>query len=142
MTTIRPENSRLKGREAILFAALLLSDTLLKVFFSASHKAYCNANGPWGVNADADLFVVVSCMALISVVGVGYLLRDVIPRLAFILIFAGGTGNILDRLLYGCVRDYSLIHWFPAFNAADVMLTIGTVLFVRSIFEKSGRKGV
>lgn len=134
--SIRPEKSYLKGREAGLFAALLITDFLLKIIVSDSHNAYCNPNGPWGMNVGADVFLALSGVALVSTVGVGYLFRDEIPRLAFILILAGGIGNILDRLFYGCVRDYSLVPGFPAFNTADIMLTIGVVLFVRPLFKK------
>jgi len=53
-----------------------------------------------------------------------------IPFTAFAFLFAGGVSNLLDRILFGCVRDFTLVSWFPAFNFADVFLTIGSILLL------------
>jgi signal peptidase II len=46
------------------------------------------------------------------------------------LILGGACGNLLDRLLEGEVTDFiKLPHW-PAFNLADVAITVGVVLLV------------
>ena len=47
------------------------------------------------------------------------------------LIYSGAIGNMIDRLMFGYVRDFlffELIN-FPIFNVADVCLTVGIVLF-------------
>ena len=49
-------------------------------------------------------------------------------RVPIILIFAGGMGNLFDRLTLGAVRDmlqFMFIN-FAVFNLADVYVTIGT----------------
>ena len=45
------------------------------------------------------------------------------------LIFAGAVGNLIDRIGFGCVRDFLLFQvngfaW-PNFNVADAALTVG-----------------
>lgn len=60
--------------------------------------------------------------------------RSVSYHIAFALLLAGGVSNLLDRILFGCVRDFSLIPWFPAFNGADVLLTIGVIVFLSAFF--------
>ncbi len=51
--------------------------------------------------------------------------------LAFGAILGGAMGNLLDRLLYGYVVDFVLLHWnryeFPAFNVADSAITMGGI---------------
>ncbi len=55
-------------------------------------------------------------------------------RIGVTLILSGGTGNIYDRLAHGFVRDFfdfylGDYHW-PAFNLADVWITIGIFLLI------------
>ena len=46
------------------------------------------------------------------------------------LIVGGAIGNLLDRVLNGEVTDFiKLPHW-PAFNLADIAITVGVVLLV------------
>jgi signal peptidase II len=55
--------------------------------------------------------------------------------LSLSLILSGAIGNVIDRLAYGKVVDFVLVHWqerwfFPAFNVADAAITIGAVLLI------------
>jgi signal peptidase II len=47
------------------------------------------------------------------------------------LVLGGAVGNLIDRLLYGAVVDFVLLHagdWrFPAFNVADSAITLGVI---------------
>ncbi len=53
---------------------------------------------------------------------------------ALSLMFAGATGNLIDRALYGHVRDFIDVHagsyHWPAFNLADSALTVGIVVLI------------
>jgi signal peptidase II len=58
-------------------------------------------------------------------------LRDMAPgwtRWGLVLIVPGAIGNGIDRLVFGYVVDFVHLHWhrwsFPAFNIADVAITI------------------
>jgi signal peptidase II len=46
-------------------------------------------------------------------------------------ILGGAVGNFIDRVLYGEVVDFLLVHWggyyWPAFNVADSCITIGVI---------------
>jgi lipoprotein signal peptidase len=39
-------------------------------------------------------------------------------------------------MLFGCVRDYVVVPWFPALNPADVMLTFGSLAVVYAIVRE------
>lgn len=47
------------------------------------------------------------------------------------LVLGGALGNLIDRLLYGAVVDFVLLHagrWhWPAFNLADSAITVGVI---------------
>lgn len=53
---------------------------------------------------------------------------------ALACILGGALGNAIDRVLYGHVVDFLLFYWqdwyFPAFNVADVAITLGAILLV------------
>ena len=54
--------------------------------------------------------------------------------LGLALVLGGAIGNVIDRMLYGYVVDFILIHYqswsYPAFNVADSAITCGVVLIV------------
>ena len=61
-----------------------------------------------------------------------------IETFALGLIAGGAAGNVVDRVRHGAVTDFLDLHvgdWhWPAFNMADVMITIGVVLLITGSF--------
>ena len=57
----------------------------------------------------------------------------------FALILGGALGNLLDRLLHGHVTDFLLFYYqdwyFPAFNLADVAISIGAGMMILDLFR-------
>ena len=54
-----------------------------------------------------------------------------------LFLFAGATGNLIDRLFFGYVIDFIDLSFFPAvFNVADISNTIGAMLILISLFKK------
>lgn len=54
---------------------------------------------------------------------------------ALALIMGGAIGNVIDRVAYGHVIDFLDFHWqgighFPAFNIADIAISVGAILFI------------
>ncbi|MDO8697092.1 MAG: signal peptidase II, partial [Pseudomonas sp.] len=52
----------------------------------------------------------------------------------------GAIGNLFDRVAYGHVIDFILVHWqnrwyFPAFNLADSAITLGAILLALDMFK-------
>tara|TARA_R110000868_G_scaffold114868_6_gene307344 strand:- start:1183 stop:1707 length:525 start_codon:yes stop_codon:yes gene_type:complete len=67
---------------------------------------------------------------------------------ALALVLGGALGNLVDRVVFGHVVDFILLHWhqqwyFPAFNVADMAITGGAILLALDMFkgDKSGDKG-
>jgi len=57
--------------------------------------------------------------------------RFTMLRLPILLIFAGGVGNLIDRVRLGFVVDMFVFRFieFPVFNVADVYVTVGVFWF-------------
>jgi len=60
--------------------------------------------------------------------------------IALALILGGALGNLYDRVMFGHVIDFILVHWqdrwfFPAFNIADTAITIGAVMLALDMFK-------
>lgn len=59
--------------------------------------------------------------------------------LAFGLLFGGITGNLIDRLFLGYVRDFLAFdifgYHFPIFNISDIAIFFGAVLLVIAIIK-------
>jgi signal peptidase II len=57
---------------------------------------------------------------------------------AFALVLAGASGNLIDRAIRGRVIDFIRVHYFdasyPIFNVADSAITIGVILIILSTF--------
>ncbi len=54
--------------------------------------------------------------------------------LALALILGGAAGNLIDRIQFGYVVDFVVVHYesayFPAFNVADSAITVGAALWI------------
>lgn len=75
-----------------------------------------------------------------------WMLRDARPRaesLGYSLILGGALGNALDRAVRGHVIDYLDFHaggWhWPAFNLADVSITVGAACLILASLRGSGQ---
>ena len=60
--------------------------------------------------------------------------------LALALVLGGAIGNLFDRVVYGHVIDFILVHWqnrwyFPAFNLADSAICVGAVMLALDMFK-------
>ncbi len=56
------------------------------------------------------------------------------------LLLGGALGNAIDRMRIGAVIDFLKVPNWPAFNLADVAITVGVVLLV-IVIERSSRDG-
>lgn len=98
--------------------------------------SFLSDQGGWQRWLFTGLAIVVSVVLLV------WLRRNPVAlwrqNLAFSLILAGAVGNVIDRLQHGFVIDfvdvyYGTWHW-PAFNVADMAITVGAVLMLLEAF--------
>lgn len=60
--------------------------------------------------------------------------KKTLEYIALLMIFSGGVGNLIDRIIHGYVVDFINFSFmnFAVFNIADIFVTMGFVLFACS----------
>ena len=57
-------------------------------------------------------------------------------EIGLLFMIAGAVSNVYDRLQHGFVIDYLNFYFLPVFNIADVMVGIGVIMIIISMFRK------
>ncbi len=90
-----------------------------------------------------------TAVAVVAVCFIIYMLRRASGQRLFCwalaLIMGGAIGNAIDRLAYGHVIDFLDFHiagWghFPAFNVADMAISVGAMLFIVDELRRVNRQ--
>ena len=107
-----------------------------------------NSGMSFGLLADGGLIVRFGLAVLALLVAIWFLWSA--TSLTRIQTYAGGAivggaiGNAIDRLRFGQVVDFIDLHvagWhWPAFNVADITISIGAVLWIVSLFFEQENK--
>ena len=116
----------------VIIGFLFCLDQIIRYSSADFNHAYCNAAGPWGIPVKNGVILALEISILL---GFGYYVwknRERAGLIASVFILVGGISNVVDRAVFGCVRDYQLFGWFPAFNLGDVSLTVGALILLYS----------
>ncbi len=119
----------------IFFGLVLIgADQLLKqiVLHIGIIRYMCNYGIAMGIILPRIVFILF-WIGLISVViyfWLRHITKNFYIQLPYILMLAGGFGNIIDRLYYGCVIDYIPFLHISLFNFADVFITVGAMIII------------
>lgn len=104
-----------------------------------------NTGAAFGFLADVDSVWVqrgFTAFTLVALAAIVLLYRSMEPaervgRASLVMIGSGAIGNFIDRLKEGAVTDFLLVHvngyYWPAFNVADSLITVGVVLLACTI---------
>ena len=132
----------------------LLSKYLIKNNFNINQRVEINSyfdliyiqnyGVSFGLLSGSVPYWILILIGLIVVILISYLMivsKKKIERIAYFVIIIGAISNILDRLINTYVVDFILLHYkqfyWPAFNLADIYITIGIIMLVTSFFIKS-----
>ena len=86
------------------------------------------------------LFISIS---VIVIFGISYYHKRFKNKLGIMLLLAGTAGNLIDRLLFGYVRDFISVRHFATFNLADSFNVIGAALIIYfSYMEERAQKAL
>ena len=131
-------------------AALVGSDQLIKLWASnvlqpvgampliprvVELRFVLNPGMAFSLLSGKQLFLILATSAALLLVAYLLFFRSrgkLLQQIAFILVLAGGIGNLIDRVLNGEVVDYinPLFIDFAVFNFADILVCVGVALWV------------
>ena len=128
-----------------LFILLLMADQLAKlsvVMFAPNINLTVVKNtgiafGLLGENSLLVLLITASLLLLLFVYRKHFFLNNIWHERAISFILAGGSGNLLDRILYGHVVDFIKVPFIPYFNLADLFINIGMILYLIGLLKKN-----
>lgn len=132
-------------RKWLLALVVVATDRLTKfvVFHAFPPILVKNTGTVFGLFGQNNFFwLIVSVMLLAALLFYILKLRagtksQKLTSFCVLLILSGGIANVIDRLLYGYVIDFIKLPFWPAFNVADVAVTVGlTVLIWQTLFGK------
>lgn len=90
--------------------------------------------GLFSQNFPTWLITVVVGLVIIILIYWFFITDKILEKWGLIIITAGAFGNFIDRLLYNHVVDFLYFHYksyyWPAFNIADIAITIGVVILI------------
>ena len=126
----------------ILVLILFAFDMLTKYFFYNLEKLdslqiikpIINTWVSFGFQIPLTLVIIISILALMLFWWLFY--KKNISRIVAGLLIAWTFGNLIDRFIFGGVRDFVSIWRFPIFNIADVLLNIWIfIFFIKEFFN-------
>ena len=121
---------------------LILGQTVfVNSFFNISYIT--NTGIAFGMFKNANAFFAVFTVVFLILFAVYFKKNkdnlSTIIKTAFMLIFAGALGNLVDRLTQGHVIDFLDFHikdyYWPSFNVADSCISIGGVILFLSLLK-------
>ena len=118
----------------ILFLLIFL-DQLTKFLF----PGITNTGAAFGILQGKNILLIIISF-IVVIAGIFYLKEHKDLRISLILILSGTTGNLIDRVLFGYVRDFIDFKYWPVFNLADSYNTIGALLLIYLVYFKKEKK--
>lgn len=112
---------------------------VIKDFF---YLTLCHNEGAaWGIFSNTKIIILIgTIIAIITIYHFIYCFKqNKRNTIAFGLLLGGLSGNLIDRLLFGHVRDFLDFYIFgydyPVFNIADICIVIGVLLLIIAVLK-------
>ena len=109
-------------------------------FFTLSYTE--NTGAAWSLFSGQRIFLILlSIIALVLLYQMYPKCKRNIEKFFYIVLCSGILGNLIDRIIFGYVKDFLSFQIFgylyPIFNLADVMIVVGTlVVFINMLWEE------
>ena len=123
-----------------IVAILAFIDQFIKYKIRSAGGFYiCNYGIGLGILPNKGLFLILGFFILILCTFIWIYSRKLKEfntlTIALAIILSGALANLIDRIFQGCVVDYLHIYFIsmPYFNFADMLITLGALIFVRSL---------
>lgn len=115
------------------------SISIIPNFFSLNYVQ--NTGGAWSIlSGNTIVLIIISLVCLFALAYMKPTVKDSkLKSISFTLLYAGIIGNLLDRIVFGHVKDFLSFtifgYSFPVFNIADILIVTGACLLVITIWK-------
>lgn len=109
------------------------SENKQKRLFNFLYISYIkNTGGAFGLfRGMNNLIIIISFIIILAIIFYYRKLPQNFLRTLSVGLFLGGAiGNLIDRIVFGFVTDFIDFNFWPAFNIADLTLTVGAALLI------------
>lgn len=129
---VRQQVSVSKQKSLLFVLVLVVLDQASKAWALKYIVTTCNAGSAFGLPI-ASVYITVLILLIIS----WFFARNKKPinTLPLVLILAGGFSNLIDRITHGCVVDFIALGFWPSFNLADALISVGVLLLALNILR-------
>ena len=101
--------------------------------FGVSFGLFANTVPYW-------ILVIIAILVVILILYLMIISNKKLEKTAYFVIIIGAISNIVDRAINGYVIDFISLHYnnfyWPAFNFADIYITLGIIMLLTSFFTK------
>jgi len=127
----------------ILYALVLIAfDQITKFLFQNQYYGsgffrihYTeNTGAAFSILQNQNLLLIIIAIVVIALIF--YYYKQIKLKLPLILILAGATGNLIDRIFFGYVRDFISVSIWPIFNLADLFSTVGVIWLIYHFYTE------
>ena len=105
--------------------------------YGISFGLFSGFYSPW-------LFVFLGIIITLILIFMYFNSNNIVEKWGFLIIIAGALSNIIDRIFNGFVIDFLFFHYnnfyWPAFNFADIYISIGVFLILYKLINDSIKK--
>ncbi|USN45172.1 MAG: signal peptidase II [Candidatus Woesearchaeota archaeon] len=145
----KQKGMKFPGKVVLAFLLAVLVDQSTKflfrngldVSFGVLHLHFvANTGVSWGLFPGKNLLFLGLSIIILGMCWLAFSQFDRRSWLGESLFFAGGVGNILDRIFFGFVTDFIDLGFFPVFNVADALLSVSIVLIILYEFSLQRKK--
>lgn len=121
----------------IFFFFMVVVDQISKYLIRHWGGFYlCNPGIAWGMKLPVLLFWFFWFLIVFFVIYLIY--KEIFRKKSFnvfflcalFLLLAGTIGNLIDRIIYGCVVDFINLKIWPVFNLADTFIVLGAIIIL------------
>ncbi len=100
-----------------------------------------NYGAAWGILKNSKAIIIIG--TLLAIILIYHFIfcfkKNNRNDLAFGFLIGGLAGNLIDRIIFGYVRDFLDFYLFkydyPVFNVADIAIVIGIILLIYAVFK-------
>lgn len=138
----------------IIFIGLLALDLITKAIFDDVNftviphiLTFCSTKNTGSAfslfSSNTLALTIISCFFILFIIVFDkfYKVENTLYKISYSLIISGATGNLIDRIFFGYVRDFIRLDFFDftgintVFNIADICVTFGVIcMFIYILF--------